>query len=318
MKSELSDEPKISIADFVEQSPAEIKFKILAGEESLDSKFIDSHRIQKLGLALAGFAHYIHQGRLQIIGQSETAYLKQLNPAERINALENLDFNKICCILITKGLDAPAELLEIAEENSLPLLQTPLVSSLAIGAVSGFLQKALAPKMSIHGVMIGMYGLGLLIIGESGIGKSECALDLITRGHRLISDDVVTIKKIGDILEGSSPDLTKEHLEIRGLGIINIRDLFGVSAIGQNKQIDLCIELKRWNDALDIDRLGLKMQEEDVFGIKLPKFILPVSSGRNITTLVETAVRVHLLKAAGYDAAQKLIAKHNRAVGEGS
>ncbi len=311
MKSELSEDPKISVAEFVEKSSAEMEFEILAGEKFLDSKFIDSPRIQKLGLALAGFAHYIHDGRLQIVGQSETSYLNQLGAAERYNALTNLDLDKINCILITKGLEPSPELLEIAEKNNLPLLKTPLVSSLAIGAVSALLQKALAPQISIHGVMIGIYGLGLLILGESGIGKSECALDLITRGHRLISDDIVTIKKVGDVLEGSSPELTKEHLEIRGLGILNIRDLFGVSALGQNKPIDLCIEFRKWNDAADIDRLGLKTKTEKIFDLKIPKFILPVSSGRNLTTLVETAVRFHLLKVAGHDAAQTLIAKHD-------
>lgn len=316
MKTELTEEPKISIKDFLQGSPAEMKFEVLAGERSLEENFIDSPRIQKLGLALAGFAHYIHRGRLQIIGQSETSYLKQLNRFERNAALKNLELDKICCIMITKGLDASPELLEIARKNNLPLIKTPLVSSLAIGAVSRFLQKALAPKISIHGVMIGMYGLGLLILGESGIGKSECALDLITRGHRLISDDVVTIKKIGDSLEGSSPDLTREHLEIRGLGIINIRDLFGVSAIGQNKQIDLCIELRKWNEVGNLDRLGLELKEEEIFKVKIPKFVLPVSSGRNLTTLVETAVRIYLLKIAGHDAARKLIARHDKIISE--
>lgn len=308
--------PAISIADFVSESPDELDLEIVAGGESLNSKYINSPRIQKLGLALTGFAHYIHEGRLQIVGQSETAYLKQLNKQDRISALNNLDFDKICCILITKGLEPAKELLEIANQNQIPLIKTQQVSSLAIGCVSGFLQRALAPHISIHGVMIGMYGLGLLILGESGIGKSECALDLITRGHRLISDDVVTIKKIGDILEGSSPELTKEHLEIRGLGIVNVRDLFGVSAIGHNKQINLCIEFRKWEEFKDADRLGLKMQENEIFDINIPKFILPVSSGRNLSTLVETAVRVYLLKISGYDAAQKLIEKHDKNVAE--
>ncbi len=309
-----AEEPKISIAEFVEKAPLEMQLEVLSGTNSLQKKYINSPRIQKLGLALAGFAHYIHKGRIQIVGQSETAYLDQLNQKERSYAFENLDLNKICCILITKDLKPSKELINTALKNDVPILKTHLVSSTAIGKVSKLLQKILAPKITIHGVMLGMYGLGLLIIGESGIGKSECALDLITKGHRLISDDVVTIKKIGDILEGSSPELTKEHLEIRGLGIINIRDLFGVSSIGQNKQIDLCIELKKWDEVVDVDRLGLEMQEENIFDIKIPKFILPVSSGRYITTLVETAVRVFLLKISGHDAAKKLIDKHNKVI----
>jgi HPr kinase/phosphorylase len=152
-----------------------------------------------------------------------------------------------------------------------------------------------------------------LILGESGIGKSECALDLITRGHNLISDDTVIIKRIGNKIEGSSPELTREHLEIRGLGIINIREVFGVSALGkQKKQVDLCIELKRWNQIDEIERLGLEIGAEDIFGLKFPKFVLPVSSGRNLSTLMETAIRVHMLKNSGYDAAKELIDKHTK------
>jgi HPr kinase/phosphorylase len=168
----------------------------------------------------------------------------------------------------------------------------------------------LAPQTMLHGVLLGMYGLGVFLQGESGIGKSECALDLITRGHHLISDDAVWVKKIGDKLEGRSPELTYEHLEIRGLGIINIRDLFGVSAVGKQIKIDLCIELKKWDELGEIERLGLETKETEIFGVRIPKFVLPVSSGRNVSTLVETAVRVHLLRATGYDAAQKLIKKH--------
>jgi HPr kinase/phosphorylase len=159
-----------------------------------------------------------------------------------------------------------------------------------------------------------MYGLGVLLLGESGIGKSECALDLIARGHRLIADDAVLIKKIGENLEGASPELTYEHLEIRGLGIINVRDLFGISAVGNSKKVELCIEFKKWKDTLNIERLGLDSCEETIFGVKLTKFILPVSAGRNLSVLVETAVRVHLLKTAGFDAAQQLIAKHSKIV----
>jgi HPr kinase/phosphorylase len=212
--------------------------------------------------------------------------------------------------LVTKGLEPPPELLEIASENSLPLLRTNLVSSGAINKVSEFLQEILAPQITLHGVLMGMFGIGVLILGDSGIGKSECALDLITRGHYLIADDSVLIKKVGEKLEGKSPELIQDYLEIHGLGIINIRELYGVSAIGKGSQIEICIELKKWSDFEEIDRLGITMMEEEIFGLKIPKFILPVSSGRNLSTLVETAVRIHLLRAAGFDAAQNLIEKH--------
>ena len=290
-----------------------MQIEFLAGKKGATERRIDSARIQKLGLALAGFAHYIHPGRVQIVGQSEISYLNQLETETRIRAVRNLELEKISCVLITKNLQPPREVIEIAEEVGLPILRTRQVSSAAIGAVSNFLQEVLAPEKNLHGVLVGMYGIGVLILGDSGIGKSECALDLISRGHNLISDDTVIVKRIGTRIQGSSPDLTREHLEIRGLGIINVRDVFGVTAIGkQKKQIDLCIELKKWNGMDEIERLGLETKEEDILGEKITKFVLPVSSGRNTSTLVETAIRVHLLRLNGYDAAQRLIEQHTK------
>ena len=316
MPNELHNEkPQLTVAEFIEKSPAELEIKVLAGENDLSAKKIDSERIQKLGLALAGFSRYVHAGRVQIVGKSEISFLDQLNREQKYEAFRHLDFDSICCILITKNLEPPTELLEIAAEKKLPILQTPLVSSKTIGLVTNYLQEQLAPQTTIHGVLLGMYDIGVLITGVSGIGKSECALDLIARGHLFISDDTVNIKKIGRRLEGKSPEITFEYIEIRGLGILNIRDLFGVSAIGKTKQIELCIELKKWNEVEEIERVGLEMKEEKIFGIKLPKVVLPVSSGRNLSTLVETAVRVHLLRRAGYDGAQKLIEKHSKIVG---
>lgn len=304
--------PKISVHDFLEKAPAELNLEVLAGAKSLKIREITSSRIQKLGLALAGFAHYIHSGRVQIVGQSEIWYLSQLEPEKRIQAIYHLDLEKVSCVLITKSLTPPSELLEIAEQNSLPVIRTSKVSSGAINAVTNFLQESLAPQITIHGVLLGIYSLGVLLLGDSGIGKSECALDLIMRGHRLIADDSVQIKKIGEKLEGDSPELTKELLEIRGLGIINVRELFGISAIGRQKNIDLCVELKKWDEFEEIDRLGLETVEEDILGVKITKFVLPVSPGRNTSTLVETAIRLHLLKSNGFDTAQDLIERHNQ------
>ncbi len=305
------ESPKISVADFVAKSPAELDVEVLAGGDGLEKKYIVSDRVQELGLALAGFAHYIHDGRIQIVGQSEISYLAQLESAKRIEAINNLDLDKICCVLIIKKLEPPAELLKIADEKNLPVLRTAQISSNAVSLISKFLSEVLAPQITLHGVLLGMYEIGVLLRGDSGIGKSECALELIARGHRLVADDAVLVKRIGENLEGFSPELTREHLEIRGLGIINVRDLFGVSAVANSKKIELCIEFKKWKDAVSVERLGLDSQEEEIFGIKLTKFILPVSAGRNLSVLVETAVRLHLLKVAGFDAAQKLVAKHS-------
>ena len=310
------ENPRINVAELITFASAEINLEVLAGKNGLQTHSIDSPRIQKLGLALAGFAHYIHAGRVQIVGQSEISYLSQLEPAKRIKAIENLDLDKICCILITKNLEPPEELLFIAEEKNLPILRTELISSAAITTVANLLSDILAPQAIIHGVLLGMFGIGVLIVGESGIGKSECALDLIARGHHLVADDSVLVKKIGENLEGLSPELTHELLEIRGLGIINIRELFGVTAIGKREPIELIIEFKRWNELLSIERLGLERQEEEILGLKLNKFVFPVSAGRNLSTLVETAVRVYLLREAGFDAAQSFVEKHSAIVGE--
>lgn len=317
MSTTENNHPQISVADFVERSPRDLKIETLAGRGGLSEKFIASERIQKLGLALAGFSDYIRAGRIQIVGQSEISYLAQQTSAQRIEAINRLDTEKICCILITKNLAPPEEMLAIADRRKLPILRTNLVSSRAIQTVSAFLADALAPQATIHGVLVGMYGIGVLLIGESGIGKSECALDLITGGHQLVSDDAVLTKKIGGALVGSSPELTREHLEVRGLGIINVRNLYGVWAVAPPKKIVLCIEFKKWRDAPEIERLGLETYNEEILGVKIAKFTLPVSAGRNLATLVEAAVRVFLLRINGVDAAQNLIEKHTALLARG-
>jgi len=195
-------EPKISVADFIENAPAELDVEVLAGAKGLRQKYILSSRIQKLGLALSGFSQYIHAGRIQIVGQNEISYLLQLESERRIEALSNLDLEKISCILITKNFEPPPELKIIAEKNSLPVLRTRQVSSKTISLVSNHLLEALAPQTVLHGVLMEMYGLGVLILGDSGIGKSECALDLIARGHRLISDDSIILKKNRRLFKG--------------------------------------------------------------------------------------------------------------------
>ena len=286
---------------------------MLAGQEGLAARQLTVARIQKLGLALAGFAHYIHPGRLQIVGQSEIWYLGQLEARKRREAIDNLALEKISCVLVTKGLEPPPELIEAAQAAGMPLLSTPVVSSAAIDNVTQCLQELLAPLVVRHGVLIDIYGLGVLIEGASGIGKSECALDLIARGHRLVSDDVVEVRRIkADRLSGTAPELLREHLEIRGLGIINIRDLFGVSAISAAKNIDLSILLERWDEAHEVDRLGIDAQAIDILGVNVPQVLIPVSPGRNLSTLVETAVRVQLLRVRGYNAARDFVARHGK------
>jgi HPr kinase/phosphorylase len=307
----LREHPTITISEFVARAPDRLEVEVLAGLSGTSERQITIPRIQKLGLALAGFTRYIHYGRLQIVGQSEIRYLGQLAPEQRSLAIEGLDPSNISCILVTKNLEPPTELIEACNIAGLPLLRTPLVSSEAIEFVTSFLEQALARVVIRHGVLLDVYGLGVLLEGASGIGKSECALDLIARGHRLVSDDVIEVRSItSERLVGSAPELLREHLEIRGLGIINIRDLFGVSSITNSKNIDLVICLERWEETHEVDRLGIDPQTVEVLGVTLPRVMLPVSPGRNLATLVETAVRVRLLRVRGYDAAQTFVARH--------
>lgn len=313
--SETLNELSIPVSDFVDQAPSELSLEILAGDEGLETRRITVPRIQKLGLALAGFSYYVHPGRLQIVGQSEIWFLGQLDPEARSEAIGHLSIEKIACVLITKGLEPPAEFVQAAKVAHVPLLRTPLVSSAAITLVTNCLQELLAPRTILHGVLLDLYGLGVLIEGASGIGKSECALDLITRGHRLVSDDVIEVHRISnDRLNGMAPALLREHLEIRGLGIINIRDLFGVSAIGGATKLDVSIRLERWDDAGDVDRLGIDPRSIEILGVTVPQVLIPVSPGRNLATLVETAVRVQLLRMRGYDGAQSFVARHTEMV----
>ncbi|MBD0370965.1 MAG: HPr(Ser) kinase/phosphatase [Pyrinomonadaceae bacterium] len=311
MSESITSSPAITVRDFIAQAPEQLELRVLAGAGGAEGRELTVPRIQKLGLALAGFTNYIHTGRLQIVGQSEIWFLGQLDSEKRAEAIRHLSLERISCVLVTKGLEPPVELVEEAERAGLPLLQTPLVSSIAINVVTDFLQEALAPRAVRHGVLLDVYGLGVLIEGTSGIGKSECALDLISRGHRLVSDDVIEVKRIGtDKVIGSAPELLREHLEIRGLGILNIRDLFGVSAISSAKTLDLSIKLERWDRAGEVDRLGIDPRSTEVLGVRVPQVLIPVSPGRNLSTLVETAVRIQLLRSRGYDAAQEFVARH--------
>src|SRR5215204_100803 len=313
------EHPSITVGAFVAGAPADLLLGFVAGERGAGSRRLRTPRIQKLGLALAGFTHYVHEGRVQIVGQSEIQYLGQLSADERRAAIARLEFDKISCILVTKGQTPPAELVEAAEASALPLIRTPLVSSAAVTAVTEYLEEALAPRESRHGVLLDLYGLGVLIEGKSGVGKSECALDLIMRGHQLVADDLVEVRRRrpGQLI-GGAPDLLREHMEIRGLGILNIRELFGVSAVSGPKQIGLNIRLERWEDATEVDRLGLEERTVEILGVAVPYFVLPVSPGRNLATLIETAVRVHLMRLRGYNAAESFVERHAQALGGAS
>lgn len=302
----------VTVSEFIAHAPAAMGLRFLAGAAGAPHRLIAAGRVRKVGLELTGYGRRETRDAVAVLGQSEIWYLENLGARDRETALDHLDLGNLGCVLVTRGLAPPPELISAAERAGLPLLETPLESSTLIPSIAGFLDELLAPRDVRHGVLMDLYGLGVLIEGDSGIGKSECALDLITRGHRLVSDDVVEVRRLAaDRLIGSSPELLREHLEIRGLGILNVRDLFGVSAICGTKSIDILIRLERWDAAEEIDRLGIDDRYSEITGVRVPRVLIPVSPGRNLATLVETAARVHLLRLRGCDAAQAFVDRHS-------
>lgn len=298
--------PVITVRELLERAGEGLSLKLLAGRAGLDH-VIQQSRVQRPGLALTGFTEYLRYGRVQILGGSEISYLGTLSPTMRRNILRRVARCHVSCFIVTKGLPPPQELLAEAETRGVPVLVTPVESTPFIKQLSAFLEERLALRMHLHGVLLDVFGLGVLIAGESGIGKSECALDLVDRGHRLVSDDVVDLLRMADALVGSSPDLTRNHMELRGLGVINIKDLYGVSSIRMSKRVELVVSLERWEAGKEYDRLGLQQEAYAILGVDVPLIRMPVAPGRNLALLVEVAARNELLKARGYDAARRLV-----------
>ena len=283
-----------------------LPLELLAGVDGL-ARLITSPHIQKTGLALAGFHEYLKPGRVLIFGESEIRYLESLESAARVTALRlalTLDFP---CVLITGGFTAPMELLVEAELANLPLLKTTAATPTAIAKLSSLLEDSLAERTIIHAVLMDILGLGMLLVGESGIGKSECALDLIVRGHRLVADDTVEIRRQQEtILIGTCPELTRHHMELRGLGVINVKELFGIASTRTSKRIELVVQLERWDPAREYERLGLDDEFYEILGLRVPLLRMPVAPGRNIAILVEVAARNQLLRSRGHHAARAL------------
>ncbi len=296
---------EITIKELIERANENnIPLEILCGEDALDNR-IKNPRIQKPGLALTGFTYHIHPARVQIFGDTEITYLKELSAYKKRKAVNFLDEISISCLIITKGLEIPSLLLKKACRNKIPLLRTTMQSSVFIREIEELLNELLAEKVSIHGNLIDVFGVGVLILGKSGIGKSELALSLIMRNHRFVADDMVEIvKKYPGVLIGRPTEMLKHIVEIRGLGIVNIKDLFGISAIRDTKRIELVIELVKWEDDTEYDRLGLEEDFYEIMGIKLPLVKLPVTPGRQLPVLIEVAARNYLLKIKGIDSAK--------------
>lgn len=295
----------LSIQELLAEKEAGLDLELLAGERGLDKR-IQVPRIQKPGLAIAGYTTNLHPDRIQVLGSTELSYLEQLDPQVAERHLRRLCELDVSCFIITKGQVPPRLLIDCAEQHAIPLLRSRHQSSRFISLITQFLEERLLPSTTVHGVLVDVLGVGVLLLGKSGIGKSECALDLVLKGHKLVADDVVKIRmKLPAVLFGEGNDLLHYHMEIRGLGIINIRHLFGVAATRERKKIDLAIELVEWQDEAEFDRLGLAEMRYEILGLAIPLLKIPVRPGRNITTIVEVAARNQLLKEMGYYSARE-------------
>ena len=303
--------PAVTVRGLLDARPESVglSIELLAGANGLE-RHITSPYIQKTGLALAGFHEYLQPGRILLFGESEVRFLESLEPEARRQALAKCFNAELPCLLVTGGAGIVPEIALEGEKANVPILRTPVPTAAAIGKLTAMLEDRLAHREIIHGVLIDILGLGVLIVGESGIGKSECALDLVVRGHRLVADDTVEVRRRSEsIVIGSCPEITRHHMEVRGLGLINIRDLFGVASTRTSKRVELVVQLDRWDPGREYDRLGLDDASYDLIGLKVPLIRMPVATGRNLAILVEVAARNQLLRMRGINAARQLVAR---------
>src|SRR5688500_7242276 len=289
-----------------------LDLELLAGGEGLDRRITIPHT-QKTGLALSGFDAYLRGGRVLVFGESEIRYLETLEPPDRTAVVRRVLSHDLPCLLITDGFDTPPELAVEADRSRVPLLRTRAATPEAMARLSAVLDTYLAARGIVHGVLMDILGLGVLAVGESGIGKSECALALVVRGPRLVADDAAELRsRAQSFVLGSCPELTQHHREIRGLGLINVQDLFGVASTRTSKRVELVVQLERWEPGRGYDRLGLDDAFYETLGVRIEMIRMPVAPGRNVAILVEVAARNQLLRSRGHHAARRLVERLNR------
>lgn len=285
----------------------ELNLKNLTPDIDMEAVTIATPDINRPALQLTGYYEHFANERVQIIGYVEFSYLQHLEEAERVRAFEDFVSRKIPCVIFTTNMQPGTELLDLCVKYQVPAFGVEKSTSTFMAEIIRWLNVQLAPMISIHGVLVDVFGEGVLIMGESGIGKSEAALELIKRGHRLVSDDVVEISRVSDVtLVGTAPDITRHFIELRGIGIIDVKTLFGVESVKDTQSIDLVIKLEEWNKDKEYDRLGLEEEYIEFLGNKVVCHSLPIRPGRNLAIIVETAAVNHRQKKMGYNAAQEL------------
>ena len=293
----------------------QLNVRLVAGAAGLDRE-ISHSRIQKSGLAMVGHMHGIVPTRIQILGETEMSYAEGLSPAGQRQAARHLFSTNLACVMVTRGAEPKPAMCEEAERTSTPLVVCAERSSAAITAIHTLLDERLAPRTRIHGVLVDVFEVGVLLLGRSGIGKSECAMDLVLNGHRLVADDVIECDfRPPGMVFGEAASMLRHHIEVRGLGILNIKDLFGVTAVRDRKRVDLVVQLELWRDDATYDRIGLDDHFCEILGVPIREVRLPVRPGRNMSAIIEISARIELLRQAGHFPGRDFVERINEATG---
>lgn len=305
---------QISVRKMFDETGERLALKWVAGMDG-GLRQLTSDTVQKPTLALIGHLNFVHPNRVQVLGCAEMDYLRSLDAAGLSMAIGNLFSTELAAVIVANGEEVPAVLLDTANRTEVPLFTSSLASPFLMNVLNHYLTQVLADSTSVHGVFLEVQGMGVLISGDSAIGKSELALELVTRGHRMIADDIVEFFLVSpDTLEGRCPNLLQDFLEVRGLGILNIRELFGETSIKLKKNLRLIVQLEKLAniDTATQDRLQLQEYSEEILGVEIPKVRIPVAAGRNIAVLVEVAVRNHILRLRGINSTLEFMARHER------
>ncbi len=284
----------------------ELNLKVLHSSKDIEKVIISTTEISRPGLQMTGYYEKFVPERVQIIGSAEWQYLSDLGDEKRYQVLDKFLSYPIPVLIISRNLPVFDELIELSEKHDRNLVVGNKATSRIINDLVNLISLKLAPTITLHGVMMEVYGIGVLITGKSGVGKSETALDLITRGSRLIADDLVEIKRVEDTLRGSCPEIIRYFLEVRGIGIIDIERIYGIGAVKQFDYIDLVVHLESWDEEKEYDRIGLEEEKIEILGIEVPRVVIPVKTGRNIAMIVEVAAKNNRQKRLGYNAAEAL------------
>jgi HPr kinase/phosphorylase len=297
--------PVLTIREILVRKGDSLQLEIVAGEAGLDRE-VRVPEVSSPGLVLAGYTQRFMPERLHVLGETEISYLRSLSPRERTQKLEQFMGFDLPCVFVMKAQPVPRELSRLAKERGIPLIRSKLKTSEFYRRLTPYLTEMFAPSVQMHASMADVYGVGLLFIGRSGIGKSECVLDLVERGHRLVADDVVHVtRRGGDVLIGKAHELAHRYMEIRGIGLVDVMSLFGVRAVRQQKRIEVVVELQDWDVARDADRTGLDGRSTTILGVELPLVVIPLNPGKNLTVIIEVVAMNHLLRYSGVDAARE-------------